>query len=513
MTQAPGQDMGGNQAGRGRSLRTQLVAWNILALALLLGVLGGIVRYTVQKTIMASVDRELDRQSHPPGEHGPGGPPPSGPPQSQHDEPPPDNDPPFGHPPSDNGPPPGYGPGGPDDRGRPPSQQDDTQNPYHARLFTATGQSLDSSSHVMPWDPEALARAAAGQPVYSNVTVAAVPLRVLSRSTSSRGLSQNLVQVAYPLTDVRRAMAGVDSALLILIPVALICAGLAGATLTDRVLARVRQMTQAAGRISGRNFAARLPVSGQDEFSSLAMTFNAMLGRQEEAFEQQQRLIEQQRRFTADASHELKTPLTIIKGNTSMALSLPPTPAEFQQTLQEIDRAADTMRRLVQDLLLLARSDSGQLGRDRVVLLVSEILERAVSDVARRGGVPVRLSTSDASLNVCGTEDELVRLFGNLLDNAMRHTPPGCHVTVEACRHGANAVISVTDTGPGIAPEHLPHLGERFYRVDSARARPDGGTGLGLSICRSIVEAHRGTLTFESSLGVGTTVRVSLPIA
>jgi signal transduction histidine kinase len=479
---------------RGRSLRTQLVAWNILTLALLLAILGGIVRYTVQKTIMLSVDHDLERQAGPPG----GGPPPHAP------APPPAN--------GANGP---DMPGGPPDDGPPGADAppirfqradgggpNDNRNPYHPRMFDLQGKPRDQNHPFQPWDPDALTLARQGQPIFTNVTVDDVPLRVLTRLLPPRGPSPGLVQAAYPLTDVRRAMGGVDSALLILIPVALVCAGLAGATLTDRVLGRVRLMTQAAGRISGQNFSDRLPVTGQDEFSELAATFNGMLGRQETAFQQQQRLIEQQRRFTADASHELKTPLTIIKGNTSMALSVPPDPADFQQSMQDIDRAADSMQRLVQDLLLLARSDSGQLARDQVELLVRDILTRAI-----------RLSVADETLSVCGTEDELVRLFGNLLTNAVRHTPPEGRITVEAKRQGLRAIISIADTGAGIAPEHLPHLGERFYRVDSSRARLDGGTGLGLSICRGIAEAHGGTMTFQSAPGVGTTVRVSLPAA
>ena len=509
MTEASAQaQTGAGGSGRGRSLRAQIVAWNILALALLLGVLGGVVRYTVRTTIMASVDRELERQTHPP----PRRPPPGGqrPEGRFGDGPPPEESAPPGRPPQEQRPPQGGGPPGNDG---PLRRDGGDPNPYRARFFDLRGRPRDPSGDATPWDAGALTEAALGEPVYTDVTVAAVPLRVLSHPIPPTGPPQGVVQAAYPLTDVRRAMAGVDRALLILIPVALVCAGLAGAALTDRVLARVRLMTQAAGRISGQNFDARLPVSGADEFSELAATFNGMLGRQEAAFRQQQRLIEQQRRFTADASHELKTPLTVIKGNTSMALSAPPDPAQFQQTLQEIDRAADTMRRLVQDLLLLARSDGGQLGRERVELPVREILERAASAVAHWGGAPVRLSVSDPALTVCGTEDELVRLFGNLLDNAARHTPPEAEITVEACRRGTDVVVMVADAGPGIAPEHLPHLGERFYRVDNARSRPDGGTGLGLSICRGIVEAHGGTLTFDSTLGVGTTVHVSLPAA
>jgi signal transduction histidine kinase len=261
-----------------------------------------------------------------------------------------------------------------------------------------------------------------------------------------------------------------------------------------------------------------LPVSGEDEFSDLSATFNAMLARLETSFSEQNRLvealrqmIEQQRRFTADASHELRTPLTVIKANTSLALSGAPSPEESRQSMEDIDRAADAASRLVRDLLLLARSDAGQLGRDTVQLPVREVLSQAIANVKRNGGPPVEIDAG-AGLTVRGNEDELVRVFSNLLENAIRYTPAEGHIIVTASSDEGWVRVRIADTGAGIAPEHLPHLGERFYRVDPARTRRGGGTGLGLSICRSIVEAHGGTMSFESQVGKGTTVTVSLPV-
>ncbi len=179
--------------------------------------------------------------------------------------------------------------------------------------------------------------------------------------------------------------------------------------------------------------------------------------------------------------------------------------------MQEIGTAAETMSRLVRDLILLAHSDAGRLGRGRIELLARDFLERARARLPRAGAAPIRLVVADETLPVPGNEEELVRLFANLLTNAVHHTPPQGTITVTARRDGDQAVITVTDTGDGIAPEHLMHLGERFYRVDSTRSRADGGTGLGLSICRGIVEAYGGTMTFASVLGEGTTVTVTLP--
>jgi signal transduction histidine kinase len=253
-------------------------------------------------------------------------------------------------------------------------------------------------------------------------------------------------------------------------------------------------------------------VSGNDEFAELADTFNGLLGRLDASFQEQKRALELQRRFTADASHELKTPLTIVKGNTSLALSRASIDDNSRHTLTEIDRAADTMSQLVQDLLLLARSDSGQLGGHRIEMLLREILETAASQATPNGGPPVRLKVEPEDLCVMGNEAELVRVFRNLLDNALCHTPSDGCISVSAHSSDGAVLVTVEDTGTGIAPEHLSHLGERFYRVDAARSRPTGGTGLGLSICKSILKAHAGGMEIESAVGKGTRVCVSLPI-
>ena len=174
----------------------------------------------------------------------------------------------------------------------------------------------------------------------------------------------------------------------------------------------------------------------------------------------------------------------------------------------EIAAAAAGMARLVQDLLLLARSDEGRLGQ-KIRVPAREVLAQAITRTVRRG-LPIALEAAEG-LCFYGSEEELVRLFANLLQNAAQATPPTGRIAAVARQKSAKVVVVVTDTGCGIAPEHLPHLGERFYRTDTARTRRDGGTGLGLAICRSIVEAHGGTLTFASAPGAGTTATVTLP--
>jgi signal transduction histidine kinase len=385
---------------------------------------------------------------------------------------------------------------------------------FFPRNFDPQGHSLMGKDHRAIWDQKGFEQALKGDESFSQITIDDTPAEVRSIPLRHHGQIIGVGQVAYPLTEVNRALSGLDNALLTMIPIGLLCAGVGGAFLTDRVLRRVRNTTQAAARISvtgAGDLSERLPIVGNDEFSELADTFNGLLGRLETAFHQQARILEQQRRFTADASHELKTPLTVIKGTASMALNGDGSEVVYRRSLQEIDRAANSMAHLVQDLLLLARSDGGQLGKNRIELLAAEVLQQARTGVAAKGA-SIRIELEPESLTVAGNEMELIRLFTNLLDNAVRYTPASGAVTIAACAAEDNRTfIQVADTGPGMAPEHLSHLGERFYRVDSSRARLDGGTGLGLSICKSIVEANQGQMTIDSTPGQGTTVSVLLP--
>ena len=389
---------------------------------------------------------------------------------------------------------------------RPP----DADNPYHPHIFTADGVSAMKSDTRAVWDQQALNRALHGEIVYSTLTVDDEPLRILSSPGYTPQGRLGAVQYAYPLRDVYLAVSGISLTLLLLAPFGLLGAGFVGVVLTNRVLRRVQVMTQAAGRFGAADFSRRLPVTGNDEFSELAETFNGLLGGLDDSFQQQQELMKMQRRFTADASHELKTPLTIIKGRAGLGLERTTLDEKTRRTFEEIETAATTMDRLVQDLLLLARSDEGQLGKQQTELLAAEVLQRAIQQTQADSRILIELESNE--LLVTGNESELVRLFRNLMDNALSYSPEAKQVRVTARREANHIIIQVLDQGVGIAPEHLAHLGERFYRADESRTRPTGGTGLGLSICKSIVNAHGGNLKFESQVGVGTTVTVELPV-
>jgi len=483
-----------------RSIRAQIVLWNVVALAVLLLAMGAIVRQSVRAAVYGSIEREMVNRIHPELQPLPD----RGPDFGQGDR----SHPPFGDP-SDGGP--NQDRQGPND-GPPPFIPPPRRGPVPERIFDLNGRPANRSESYDPWDRTALVAASDGQLHFTTVAAADGDYRILTARFPSRAPYRGLIQAAYPLWDVERTMNGLDSILLILAPIGLLIAGIGGWYLSDRMLIRVRALAAAAGRIGGGDFGQRLPADGGDEFADLGQTMNSMLSRLESAYREQERSVELQRRFVADASHELKTPLTTIKANAQLALSKPEGGGD-RQSLEEIARAAKDMDRLVQDLLLLARSDSGKLGGNRIELLLAEVIEGAVARTKGAGLAPVEVAFDDPALTVTGNENELLRLFTNLLENARRFSPSDRPVRVSAVLKDGWVETCVSDQGPGITPDHLPHLGERFYRMDDSRARAEGGSGLGLSICRSIADAHGGNIFFESQVGRGTTVKVRLPVA
>jgi len=476
---------------RVKSIRTRLTLWNICVLTLILVVLSLAVKYTVESYLLREADRELERRALRTADF-----------FAHHDDR-------FS-----------------DDARRPerPRVEGREGSPRReptrlVRVFDRSGKMLASfGSDVRPseppWDGSLFRRSLDGRSGYSTIVVDKEQLRVYSHPIVRDGKNDGAVQVAYRLTELNRFLQTLTLILFALFPFALLAAGFGGMFITTRWLRPVREITSAAEDMSASDLSRRLPTAGDDEFSRLASTFNSMLGRLETAFRELENSVEQQRRFTADASHELRTPLTTIKANTSLALRQARTAEEYREALSAADSAADMMDNLIRDLLLLASSDDGQMpvGADRVNL--ADVCREAIALArARDGGADVRLDVPDEALATIGSPHHLSRLVVNLVDNALRHTPANGVVTVTAVSEAANIILTIADNGEGIAPEHIPHLCERFYRVDKARTRSHGGTGLGLAICRSIVEAHNGTLLIESAPGKGTTVTVTLPNA
>jgi heavy metal sensor kinase len=306
-----------------------------------------------------------------------------------------------------------------------------------------------------------------------------------------------------------------SSELLLLIavtaPLILLLAVAGGVFLAGRALNPIDHITRTAAAISAEDLSRRLALPRtDDEVGRLAATLDHMLDRLDHAFEHQ-------RRFTADASHELRTPLAMLVSRAGLALERNRTHAEYEDVLRAVRDEGLRMGRIVNDLLLLARADAGES------LLVTERLDTAelVDSVVDAMGVlaedrGISLTTHTGThdrVDVLGDQTRLTQLLVNLVDNAIAHTPAGGSIVVSAAADSGSAVMEVVDSGTGIAPEHLPHVFERFFRADRDRPRPHAGTGLGLSLCASIAHSHRGDIHIASQPGQGTRVVVNLPLA
>ena len=361
-----------------------------------------------------------------------------------------------------------------------------------------------------PWDVAAMARALKGRRESLDGVVEGHRVRILSFPLVENGVVVAGGQFAAPLAAADAATERLARAMLLLLPVALAVTSIMGFGLTRRALRPVAQIAASAGRIEASNLSERLPKMGKDEFAELARVFNAMLDRVEGSYRNLEAAYDSQRRFIADASHELKTPLATIKTRLGVALRKDQAPERYVEHLGAIRNASDAMSSIVGDLLLLARSDEGGLlGSVRDVPLAS-LAEEAASVVAGLHGRPIE-SHVEEDLAIQGDEASLSRVLVNLLDNAARHTPSGGTVEIDGRRENGHVVLQVRDTGVGILAEDVPRVFERFYRVAAARDRVSGGTGLGLAIVRSIVRAHGGQVSLESEFGRGTTVTVVLP--
>jgi heavy metal sensor kinase len=296
--------------------------------------------------------------------------------------------------------------------------------------------------------------------------------------------------------------------MLMAVPLVLMAASVGGLFLADRALRSIDQIAQIAQEISvGSDLSRRIGYKGAtDEIGRLSQTIDRMLARLQSSFEQE-------KRFTADASHELRTPLTAIKGRIGMILQQPRTTTQYQETLQQIEHQVDRMVRLTNDLLFLSRLDSNHLPWNPISLDLSQLLETVLEQMQQLADERQLslVKKIEPNLFIQGDPDYLIRVFVNLLDNAIKYTPAQGQVTVRVMLQGGEACVMVSDTGTGIAAEHLAYLFDRFYRVESARSRQTGGTGLGIAIAHEIVRFHSGVLTIQSQLDQGSIFTVLLP--
>jgi heavy metal sensor kinase len=360
----------------------------------------------------------------------------------------------------------------------------------------------------LPLSPKALKDALRGVSTFETIeSTGPYPFRVLTMPVINGGRVINLVQVGISLENVFNTQRRFLLIMGAVLPLGLLLATVGGWVLARRALKPVDRMTQAARRISGEYLAGRLQETGTgDELDWLAKTLNDMLGRLDDSFRQT-------RQFSADAAHELQTPLTILKGEIEVALRSPRSPEEYRgvlhSSLEEIDRISS----LVAGLLLLARADRGVLRLDlkhlNLQALLAEVGEQ-MRRLAENQAVSLDYGLVEPA-SIQGDREHFKRLLVNLIDNAINYTPAGGRVTLSLRCDGKWAHLGISDTGMGFTEDEQEQIFNRFYRAAEARSQRGGGVGLGLSIAQSIAEAHGGRIEVESTPGQGSTFTVSLP--
>jgi heavy metal sensor kinase len=320
---------------------------------------------------------------------------------------------------------------------------------------------------------------------------------------------------SYALDQIEEVLERVRNVFAVAIPLLIVCAAAGGYFVTARSIGPVASMAARAAEISTANLTQRLPVGGSEEVASLAQVVNSLLDRLEASFALQ-------RRFMADASHELRTPTAIIRTEADVTLSQPHRSEDaYRASVGVVRDAARRLTRIVDDLFLLARTDGGNVGERRELVHLDEVIQaaiRVVHPLAAEHAIQVRLlEFVEAPLE--GDADQLGRLMLNLLHNAIKHSPDGGTVAISLGRRAGEYTISVVDEGAGIPLEAQPRVFERFFRVDPAReARADGslastsGAGLGLSIARRIAELHGGAVVLGESRPGRTEFRVTFPL-
>ncbi|MFQ5532422.1 MAG: sensor histidine kinase [Candidatus Methylomirabilales bacterium] len=361
----------------------------------------------------------------------------------------------------------------------------------------------------LPISPTALQNASQGLTTLETVKgLGTYPVRVVTMPVVEAGVITGLIQVGMSqqsLYETRHHFLLIMAALL---PLGLLLAGGGGWVLARRALKPVDRMAEAARRMSAEHLAERLETTGAgDELDRLAKTLNEMLGRLDAAFHQI-------RQFSADASHELQTPLTILKGEFEVALRTPRSPEEYQRTLISALEEIDRISHLVEGLLLLARADAGVLRMDRRPVDLAQVVEEVYGHakvLADGQSITLRLDSID-HVSIQGDYERLRRLVLNLVDNGIKYTPPGGQVTLSLHRDGGWASLKVSDTGIGLGRDEQQRIFQRFYRASESRARGEGGAGLGLCIAQSIAEAHSGRIQVDSTPGQGSTFTLLLPL-
>ncbi len=391
--------------------------------------------------------------------------------------------------------------------------EDPRQAAVDLRILDASGRELESSGgQLAPELPERSRRdALRGNAAYDTIRIPGdngqeVTFRSYSTPASGPRGAVYIVQAYRPTYYTQFALRNLRLMMALLVPLIVLLTGAFGMFFAHVALRPVADMARAMRQITAENLSLRLtPPRSRDEIRELADLFNAMLGRLEGSFLSERRLIQ-------DVSHELKTPLTILKGELEVALKKARTAGEYAAVLQSNLEETEKLSRLVEDLLTLARFDNREvrLERSRVDL---EALLRGAADrlkgLAEKAGVGIEVSAARPAPAAEGDAAQLGRLFLNLLENAVKYSRPGGKVRAEVLAGDGEAAVRISDEGQGIPAADLPHIFERFYRADSSRS--SAGFGLGLAIAKSIAEAHGAALKAESAPGRGSSFTIVFP--
>jgi heavy metal sensor kinase len=381
----------------------------------------------------------------------------------------------------------------------------------------------------LPISLNALRNSSKGLITYeTNRSLRNTPLRIITYPVKEQNQVTKMIQVASSLEDVEDALHTLLIILLVTVPSILMIASLGGLFLANKALKPVDRITQTARMITSQNLNQRIQtLKVKDEISRLIDTFNDMISRLDQSFRQ----IKQ---FTTDASHELKTPLTILKGEVEVALRKKRELHEYEQILESNLEEIDRMSKIVEDLLLLSKADIGEIRLNKEKIHLNRFII-GVTEQMKILAEPKNIRIEITNLEAKGVEEILVwgdtlrirELFINLIDNGIKYTEPGGTIRISMIKEANGyatpltppdeeikefARITVADTGIGIEEADQEKLFNRFFRVDKARSREQGGSGLGLSICKWIVEAHHGKITVESEPGKGSAFIVRLPL-
>lgn len=347
------------------------------------------------------------------------------------------------------------------------------------------------------------------QPLYENLTVQNTPVRFATGRVFVNGHPYT-IQVAAPLKEFYEALERFRLILWFSVPLLLIGAGLGGYLISRRALKPVDQITTAAESISISNLSDRLAVpKTSDELQRLSETLNRMLARLDTSVQRMSQL-------TADASHELRAPVSLIRTTAELAVHGDRTNTEYREDMVQILAEAERTSRLIDSLLVLARADAGEGGLQHELtdasMSVREALEQGRS-LAGEKGIELTADLNSGPIVVRGDGEALRRLFFILIDNAIKYSPEGGRVQVCLEVLDGDGTIKVIDSGMGISESDLPHIFDRFWRADKARSRGFGGAGLGLAIARWIVDQHQGSIKVYSQPGRGSTFTVKIPLA